>query len=55
MARPLVAQVNLGEVMDPSRFIGLAPRQARRFVVEHIQAVRKRYGAALKSVVDLKV
>jgi adenylosuccinate lyase len=49
------AQVNLGDVMDPARFTGLAPRQTRRFVAEQIEPVRQRYAKELAGEVELKV
>ena len=35
----LFAKVNLDDVLDPSRYVGLAPRQTRRFIEEHIKPV----------------
>jgi adenylosuccinate lyase len=49
------AGVDFGGVMDPSRFVGLAPRQARRFVAEHIEPVRRRWADQLENGAELKV
>jgi adenylosuccinate lyase len=35
----LFAKVNLDDILDPSRYVGLAPRQTRRFIEEHIKPV----------------
>jgi hypothetical protein len=41
--------------MNPARFTGLAPRQTRRFIAEHIEPVRQRYAAEVGGDADLKV
>ncbi len=52
---PAFAGVNLGDVMDPTRFVGLAPPQARRFVAEQVGDVRRRWAEAIAGEVELKV
>ena len=54
-ADPAFAGVDFGDVMNPARFTGLAPRQTRRFVAEHIEPVRRRYKGMVGGEVELKV
>ncbi len=41
--------------MNPARFTGLAPRQTRRFIAEHIEPVRRRFSKEIAGEVELKV
>jgi adenylosuccinate lyase len=52
---PAFAKVNLGEVMDPSRYVGRAPQQVERFIGEVVEPIRQRYRAQLNQAVELKV
>ena len=42
-------------LLDPHRFVGLAPRQVERFVAERVEPVRRRYGDWLAQQAQLKV
>jgi len=46
---------NLEELVQPSRFVGLSPQQTERFVREHVEPVRQRYGAKLGAKAELSV
>ena len=52
---PAFAKVDFGGLMDAPKFTGLAANQARRFVAERVEPVRKRYAAELAGAVDLRV
>jgi adenylosuccinate lyase len=52
---PAFAKVNLGDVMDPKRFVGRAPQQVERFVREIVEPIRARYRGELGQRVELKV
>lgn len=47
--------VDLGEMLDPARFVGRAPEQVDEFLVEVVAPIRKRYPNAGTSSVELKV
>jgi adenylosuccinate lyase len=47
--------VDLGSVMDPSRYVGRAPQQVEAFVREVVEPIRRRYPAAASQAADLKV
>jgi len=49
------AGVNLGEVTDPARFIGRAPRQVEEFVKTVVAPIRLRYSRHLGKTVNLRV
>jgi adenylosuccinate lyase len=49
------AKVNLGDVMDPKRFVGRAPQQVEAFVAKVVKSIRQRYRAELGQSVELKV
>ncbi|MBL1217510.1 MAG: adenylosuccinate lyase [Planctomycetes bacterium] len=44
---PLLAGVDLDRVMEPARYIGLAARQADRFIVDTVDPIRKQYASWL--------
>lgn len=46
-AEPLLAGVDVGGAMDPALYIGLAPLQVDRFLVEVASPVRQRYAGRL--------
>lgn len=52
---PLFAGVNLDDVLEPSRFVGRAPRQVERFIAEVIEPIRRKYAAQLGQPVTLRV
>jgi adenylosuccinate lyase len=52
---PAFANVNLGDVMDPRRFVGRAPQQVESFLREVVEPIRKRYRGELGQRVELKV
>ena len=52
---PAFAKVDFGSLMEAARFTGLAGEQARQFVKEQIEPVRKRYAGKLAAGVDLRV
>lgn len=49
------AVTNLDELVQPSRFVGLAPRQTERFVREQVEPVRRRYAEKLGMKAELHV
>jgi adenylosuccinate lyase len=49
------AKVNLGDVMDPKRFVGRAPEQVAAFVKNVVVPIRQRYREQLGQEVELKV
>jgi adenylosuccinate lyase len=52
---PAFAKVDLGQVLDPSQFVGRAPQQAEQFVAEVIGPIRQNYRSYLKPAMDLRV
>jgi adenylosuccinate lyase len=44
---PAFAKANLGDALDPARFVGRAPEQVDEFLAEVVAPIRKRYAAAL--------
>jgi adenylosuccinate lyase len=46
-AEPLLEGVDLDAAMDPARYVGLAPRQTRRFIAEVVEPIRRRYAGRL--------
>ncbi len=49
------AKIDLGNVMDPVRFVGLAPQQVDLFLKEFVNPVRNRYATQLNRVAELHV
>ena len=49
------AGIDLGAVIDPSRYVGRAPRQVERFVREVVDPIRSRYPQASAHAAELKV
>jgi adenylosuccinate lyase len=47
--------VDLGSVMDPSRYVGRAPEQVETFVQSVVEQLRQRYPGAATQQADLKV
>jgi adenylosuccinate lyase len=45
---PMFAGVDLGDVLDPRRYVGRAPEQVDAFLAEVVGPLRERYGAALE-------
>jgi adenylosuccinate lyase len=54
-ADPSFAGIDLGSVMDPTRFVGRAPQQVEEFVRKVVEPIRGRYRQALGQKADLKV
>jgi adenylosuccinate lyase len=52
---PAFAAVDLQQVMDPRRFVGLAPEQVDRFLRECVQPVKDRLGTEVAAAEDLRV
>lgn len=52
---PAFAKVNLGQVMDPMKYVGRAPQQAEAFVEKVVGPIRERYRNQLGQSVELKV
>jgi adenylosuccinate lyase len=48
-------KVDLGSVMDPTRFIGRAPQQVEAFVRDVVEPIRARYAGRLGQDVQLTV
>jgi adenylosuccinate lyase len=46
---------DLDALVQPARFVGLAPQQTERFVREHIEPIRRRYADRLGLTVELNV
>ncbi|HTW94983.1 MAG TPA: adenylosuccinate lyase [Tepidisphaeraceae bacterium] len=49
------SDVNLGEITDPSRFVGRAPQQVESFVQSAVAPIRLRYQRHLGKTVNLRV
>ena len=47
--------IDFGALLDPSRFVGLAPRQVDAFLAEHVEPVRRRYKKDLGRTGELDV
>jgi adenylosuccinate lyase len=52
---PMFADVDLDAVLDPSAFVGLAPRQVDRFIEQVVEPVRGRYAEHLQATAELRV
>jgi adenylosuccinate lyase len=52
---PAFANVNLGSVLDPRRYVGRAPQQVVAFVEKVVGPIRARYNDVLGQAVELKV
>jgi adenylosuccinate lyase len=52
---PAFDKVDLGDVMDPKRFVGRAPQQVGAFVEKVVGPIRQRYRKELGQRVELKV
>ena len=53
--RPEFDGLALDEILDPSRFVGLAPAQVDRFVAEIVEPIRRRHATALEGRSELRV
>ena len=53
--RPEFDGLALDEILDPSRFVGLAPAQVDRFVAEVVAPIRRRHATALEGRSELRV
>jgi adenylosuccinate lyase len=50
------ADIDLGDVLDPSRYVGRSPEQVDTFVAQVVEPIRRRHAAALKGAAeDLRV
>ncbi|MCA9290874.1 MAG: adenylosuccinate lyase [Phycisphaerales bacterium] len=54
-ADAMFAGIDLDAVMDPSRYVGLAPQQTDRFVETVVEPIRARYASRDLDAVELKV
>ena len=52
---PAFAQLDFGDVMNPTRFVGRAPQQVERFIEMVVTPIRRRYAGELGQGVELKV
>jgi adenylosuccinate lyase len=52
---PAFAKVDLGEMLDPVRFVGRAPQQVDEFLAEVVEPILKRYPQADSGEVDIRV
>jgi adenylosuccinate lyase len=52
---PAFAKVDLGRVLEPSAFVGRAPKQVESFLRCVVEPIRRRYADALTQAVELKV
>ena len=49
------ANLSFEDILDPSRFVGLAPRQVDHFVHDVVKPIRERYESSLETTADLRV
>ncbi len=54
-ATPEFAELPIDDLMDPARFIGLAPAQVDAFVEHRIEPIRMRYAGQIDGKADLRV
>ena len=54
-ADPAFAKVNMAAVMEPSQFVGRAPRQVDEFIAEVIAPIREKYGTIGIAEAEVKV
>jgi adenylosuccinate lyase len=54
-ADPAFSAVDLRRVLDPRSFVGLAPEQVDRFLLECVQPVRDRFRKAISAAEELRV
>lgn len=52
---PSFAGVDLDDVLDPKRYVGLAPQQVDEFLAAFVTPIRNRYAPVLKRAAELKV
>jgi adenylosuccinate lyase len=52
---PAFKSVNLGQVMNPSQYVGRAPEQVEAFIEKVVEPIRARYARSLGQQVELKV
>lgn len=52
---PSMAKVDLGQVMDPSAYIGRAPHQVTEFIKTVVEPIRQRYKSQLSAAAELRV
>ena len=52
---PAFAKVDVSQVLNPSAFIGRAPRQVDRFIRQVVEPIRRRYAKQLGQSAELKV
>jgi len=52
---PAFAMVNLDEILDPQRFVGLAPQQTASFLREFVEPIRQKYADMLGIDASLQV
>jgi adenylosuccinate lyase len=54
-ADPAFAKTDFDRLLDPSRYVGRAPRQVDAFLAEFVEPVRKRYAGSLGQESELSV
>ncbi len=54
-ADPAFGRIKLERVLDPKRYIGLAPQQVDAFVTKFVMPIRRRYRRSLNQPIDLHV
>ncbi len=52
---PAFAKVEIEAVLDPKKYIGLAPQQTGEFIKNQVTPLRRKYRAALGRPTTLKV
>jgi adenylosuccinate lyase len=52
---PAFAKVNIENVLDLRKFVGLAPQQVEEFIRGYVTPIRRRYRSALKRTVEIGV
>lgn len=52
---PEFAELSFDKILDPSRFVGLAPEQVDRFVEQVVNPIRATYSESMESTADLRV
>ncbi|MFO0875551.1 MAG: adenylosuccinate lyase [Phycisphaerales bacterium] len=54
-AEPIFAGMDLGEVLDPRAYVGLAPQQVDSFVAEIVEPIRSRHSGRIAAATALRV
>ncbi len=52
---PMFASLDFEALLDPGRYIGLAPRQTERFIERVVEPIRRKYAGDLKAATEPRV